>query len=198
MYVTDQIKVTVRSGPGLQYQILKMVGTGDRVSALKTTSSGYTEVKLGDGTEGWVLSRYLMANEPAAMRLATLNQTLTGKNQALSNAQKALAQSQTELTQTQKDKQQLQSELASLTQKYRALAATSQNAVAMQQANSRLQALQKSNQQQITRLTRANATLSQHSRIQWFLAGSGVLLGGLILGLLLPKLARRRKDSWFN
>lgn len=198
MYVTDQIKVTLRSGPGLQYQILKMVGTGDRVTALKTTASGYTQVKLADGTEGWVLSRYLMENEPAAMQLTSVDQALASAKQSLNSAQKTLMQSRSELAQTTKDKQQLQDELATLTQKYHALTATSQNAVSIQQANMRLKDLQKTNQQRIAELTHANTTLSQHSRIQWFLAGSGVLLVGLILGFLLPKLARRRKDSWFN
>lgn len=198
MYVTDQIKVTMRSGPGLQYQILKMVATGDRVSALKTTPSGYTQVKLADGTQGWILSRYLMANEPAAMQLAALKQTLSKTKQSLSNSEKALAQAQSEIAQDRQAEQQLQSQLATLDQKYRSLAATSQNALAIQHENSRLQALQKTNHEQIAQLTQANGVLSRHSHIQWFLAGGGVMLGGLLMGLLLPRLARRRKDSWFN
>jgi SH3 domain protein len=38
----------------------------------------------------------------------------------------------------------------------------------------------------------------KNSAVQrWFLIGAGVLLGGIVLGLILPHLRmRKRKDSW--
>ncbi|OBS10489.1 TIGR04211 family SH3 domain-containing protein [Acidihalobacter prosperus] len=198
LYITDQIKVTLRSGPGLQYQILKMLATGDRVATLKTTGNGYTQVRLGDGSEGWVLSRYLMTAPPAAMRLAATKQQLTQADEALSKSRDSLAQAKTQLSQLEQAKQQLQTQLDSMNRKYQALVATSQQAIALKNINKTLSEQQKADKQRIDILTQANATLSRRANIQWFLAGGGVLLGGLVIGLLLPRIARRRRDNWFS
>jgi len=57
MYITDQIKVTLRSGPGLKYQIIKMLSTGNKVTAINSSDNGYTQVKLPNGKNGWILNR---------------------------------------------------------------------------------------------------------------------------------------------
>ena len=65
-YVTDQLSVTLRTGKGPQYSIVKVLSSGTRVRVLETDGeSGYSRVRAGDGSEGWMLSRYLM-DEPAA------------------------------------------------------------------------------------------------------------------------------------
>lgn len=197
MYITDQIKVTLRSGPGLQYQIIKMLTTGDRVTVVKTTANGYTQVQLS-GVEGWVLSRYLMATPPAAMQLAGMQQQLAQAKQVLGTTRQGLSQNQAQLSQLQQSKQQLQASYSALDQKYRALVIASQHAITLEKQNNLLIKEQKNNQERIKALDHANAELSQRTGVQWFLAGSGVLFGGLLIGLLLPKIAKRRRDNWFN
>jgi SH3 domain protein len=38
-------------------------------------------------------------------------------------------------------------------------------------------------------------TLEESTSQDWFLIGAGVLLGGIILGLILPRISWRRKTS---
>ena len=41
-----------------------------------------------------------------------------------------------------------------------------------------------------------NQVLKDRSQREWFIAGAGVLLGGMLLGLILPKLRWRKKSGW--
>ena len=41
-----------------------------------------------------------------------------------------------------------------------------------------------------------NSALKDNDAKSWFLIGSAVLFGGLLLGLILPRLRFQKKDSW--
>ena len=41
-----------------------------------------------------------------------------------------------------------------------------------------------------------NNALKDNSTRSWFLIGAAVLFSGIILGLILPRLRIRKKDSW--
>ena len=45
-------------------------------------------------------------------------------------------------------------------------------------------------------LHQENQSLKDRSQREWFIAGAGVLLGGLLLGLIIPKFSWRKKSSW--
>jgi SH3 domain protein len=45
-------------------------------------------------------------------------------------------------------------------------------------------------------LQQENQVLKDRSQREWFIAGAGVLLGGMLLGLILPKLRWRKKSGW--
>ena len=64
-YVSDKLVITVRTGQGAQFQIIKTLESGDHVKVLETTDTGYTLIETTDGTEGWVRTQYL-ADEPVA------------------------------------------------------------------------------------------------------------------------------------
>ena len=38
--------------------------------------------------------------------------------------------------------------------------------------------------------------LKERSERDWFIAGAGVLLGGMILGFIIPKIRWKRRRSW--
>ena len=67
-YVTDQLRLEMRTGPGTSNRIVRMLDSGTRV-AVRAEQDGWSRIALPDGGEGWILSRYLMAEEPARARL---------------------------------------------------------------------------------------------------------------------------------
>jgi SH3 domain protein len=65
-WVSDRFEITLRSGPSTSNAIQLMIGSGAELEVLESDAeSGYSRVRTGGGTEGWVLTRYLMS-EPAA------------------------------------------------------------------------------------------------------------------------------------
>jgi SH3 domain protein len=178
-----EVEVTLRRGQGTNYGIVRMIRSGTPVDVLESDAdSGYTRVRMPGGTEGWILTRYLMA-EPATReelvasqqrvdRLTRENRELTGERNRLSSEADALAE-----------------ELARLKN-------LSTNALALEEANKRFEANAARDRKTVQNLKIENDRLSGTSTREWFLAGGGVLFFGLLLGLILPRIRWRRKRSW--
>jgi len=48
------------------------------------------------------------------------------------------------------------------------------------------------------RLERENQSLKDRTAMDWFLRGAGVIIAGILLGLVIPRIRFRRRDSWSN
>ena len=78
LYVTDQLDINMRSGTSTRHQIMQLVKSGAAVQILKTDKDkGYSKVRLANGKEGWLLSRYLVAQPSARDRLAEATRQLS-------------------------------------------------------------------------------------------------------------------------
>jgi S1-C subfamily serine protease len=64
MYVTDVLKLPLRSGPGTEYKILALVESGQEVEIMEFRKD-WSLVKLSNQKIGYVLTRYLIS-EPAS------------------------------------------------------------------------------------------------------------------------------------
>ena len=90
-YVTDQLEITLRSGQSTKHQIIRMLPSGTPVELLETDEeTKYSRIRTSDdGTEGWVLSRYLDEQPSARERLIKTNQQvkqLTDDNRQLQDS----------------------------------------------------------------------------------------------------------------
>jgi uncharacterized protein YgiM (DUF1202 family) len=72
-YVSDQLVLNVYTEQNQQGQRLATLHSGARVETL-ATSADFTQVRLPDGTTGWVKSSYLTTDVPAAVRLKQLQE----------------------------------------------------------------------------------------------------------------------------
>ncbi len=70
-WVRSEIHLNVRSGPSTKFRILSGVTTGDGLSIIKRVE-GWTQIRLADGTEGWIPEGYLKPDPPPTIRLAQL------------------------------------------------------------------------------------------------------------------------------
>ena len=77
-YVTDRTIVELRRGPSTEYLILRNLEAGERVEVLEQNEEqGYSRVRVADqGTEGWILTRFLTAEPIARERLAVAERNL--------------------------------------------------------------------------------------------------------------------------
>lgn len=198
-YITDQFKVTLRAGPGLQYQIIRMLSSGWQVKVLtQDNQTGYTQVEMDSGMTGWMLTHYLMIH-PAAEALLKQTQAKLNQTQSQSHALDVrLKQNQTALKAKASKLTALQTSYAILKQKYRSLRITASNAVEINQKNTMLQQHVEQLEKRSKVLMQMNESYQNSALIRWFLAGSGVLLLGLLLGFWSQRLARKRSDNWFS
>jgi len=80
-WVSDEFEIMLRSGPSTSNAIQLMLGSGLQLEVLeRDPESGYSRVSTMAGTEGWVLTRYLMAERSAREQLETLTSELTDAN----------------------------------------------------------------------------------------------------------------------
>lgn len=196
-YVTDQLEVTMRSGTSTRNAIVRMLKSGAAVEVLgEDAESGYTQVRLASGEEGWVLTRFLV-NEPVAREvLPDLQRRFAALREQSSSTSGQLSSSRAELAELEKQRDALQEEnqsLAAQLQEVRRKAADVLNIDAQNsQLRNRVTQLEGDNEQ----LKILNDELSNRRNIEWFVAGGGVLFFGLVLGLVLPRIRWRRRSSW--
>ena len=70
-YVSDELVLGVYADENQQGQRLATLHSGARVQTLAAKGE-FTQVRLSDGTTGWVKSTYLTTNEPATVRVKQL------------------------------------------------------------------------------------------------------------------------------
>ena len=81
MYVSDVMKVTLRTGPGIDHKILALIKSGQEVEVLEPNDQ-WTRVRLGDKKEGWILTRFLTTTKPSVLILDKLKRTKKKRNQS--------------------------------------------------------------------------------------------------------------------
>jgi hypothetical protein len=74
-YVSDELVLGVYAEENNQGQRLATLHSGTSVETL-AQSGEFTQVRLGDGTTGWVKSTFLTAKEPAVVRVKQLEEEL--------------------------------------------------------------------------------------------------------------------------
>lgn len=75
VYVSDELVLGVYAEENNQGQRLATLHSGASVETL-TQSGDFTQVRLADGTTGWVKSAFLTANQPAVVRVKQLEEEL--------------------------------------------------------------------------------------------------------------------------
>ena len=74
-YVADELRITLRSGPGEDYRVQRVLTTGTRLT-VSDRKGEWVEVELADGARGWVLDRYISTEIPAREQLPRLQEAL--------------------------------------------------------------------------------------------------------------------------
>lgn len=194
-YVTDRLRLEARSGPSTEYKIVEMLASGTRVDVLEQRS-GYSLVRMATGREVWILSRFLQEALPAREQVeATLRDIARHRQEtedlrvAVSEIERARERVSAQAQQGQNDNRALRQELAEIKQ-----AAASTLAIIRKNKRLRLEVVQLTERLELLETERRK--LKETDEQEWFVAGGGVLVAGLILGFILPKLGARRRRGW--
>lgn len=195
-YVSDKLRITLRTGQGTQFQIIRALESGTKLEVIEQTESGYTHVRTEDGTEGWVRSQYLIPEPIALHKLQKAEAQLESyKSQvdSLKAERKELRKQKKELTKIKNTLLQksgsLESELARLTK-------VAAKPILLDKENRTLQQENVKLEKDLQMMHQENQVLKDQSNREWFIAGAAVLLGGILFGLIIPKMRFNKKSSW--
>lgn len=195
-YVTDQLTITVRTGQDSSYRVLKAIPTGTKVEILgENKETGYSHIRTPDGTEGYSLTRYLMDEPPAQTKVAELKKQIEQLQAKPGDAQKELNDLRSEYQSLKLKYDSLEFENVQLSQRMDAVKDNASNVVSLM--NERDEALQRANRlsSELEELKVRNTELENHSDKKWFMAGAGVLILGIVVGIILPRVGVRRRGS---
>jgi SH3 domain protein len=181
MYVTDVLKVTLRTGPSLNNKIIKMVESGQKIEVIEPGQE-WSLVRLDDGMEGWILNRYMISDETNKIKLERFksehsdlkirysaifeeNSKFKAENQKLGS----------ELSDTKKNLQRIRND-------YESLKSSSAEFLTLKSNFEKVSRQLSEQTQKANEFEEQIANLEVSYYVKWFLAGSGVLFVGFILG----------------
>ncbi|GKS68028.1 SH3 domain protein [Nitrosomonas sp. PY1] len=196
-YVSDQLEVTLRRGPTLSHAILRMLKSGTPVEVLEVDKeSGHTRVKTNNGQEGWILTRYLSAEPTARVQLEQLLKSMNQKEDANVSVIEQLKTIRNEHENAKQLISQLESENKKLTEQLSSLKAASANVLNIEADNKKLRDKLADAEERLNILQNESSEIEARKNRDWFITGALVLFGGLILGLILPRFARKRSSRY--
>lgn len=187
-YVSEGLSITLRTGPGANRKIIAMLPVGRSVEVV-TPGEEWTEVRMSNGKQGWALTRYLTAKEPASKVLALLQQkysrlfedyeSLKKKSTQLSSEGKGLVG---ELAETQEA-------LSKLTHEHETLIKESKQFLSLKAKYAK--AVKESQQAR----KEADEIKEQYKELSYSEVKTGMLIGGgmIILGFLAGYILKRPK-----
>jgi len=196
-YVSDELVITMRAGKGNQYQIIQSLPSGVRLEVLEEAEK-FVRVRSPKGKEGWVRSQYLIAQPIAKHRLAAAEEkleTARDRYRALQEKFNTLRENNREV---RSERSRLEKEKNGVAKELEELRQLATRPAQLHAENQKMRKRIATLEGELNRLTKANSALEDRSQRDWFLTGAGVLGGGILLGLILPLLRRRRKSSDFD
>ncbi len=196
-WVSDEFEITLRSGPSTSNAIQLMLGSGTALEILeRDAESGYARVRTAGGTEGWVLTRYLMSERSAREQLQALSSDLTSANTRGTSLGSQLTAIKAEyeaanrrIAALERDKAAVEKELADTKR-------TAANVLGINEQNQSLMDDLAAAQIRADTVEQENRQLASQTTRYWFLSGALVLLAGIILGIWLPRIRSQRRSGY--
>ncbi|MBN1842216.1 MAG: TIGR04211 family SH3 domain-containing protein [Deltaproteobacteria bacterium] len=201
-YVTDMLILSLREGPGSEYNVIRMLQSDAPVEILEENET-YLRVRTEEGEEGWVAKQYISSNTPKPVIIAGLRKEVGQLESRVEELEKGrtvlLEKLKATGESTSKSREEAfsaKNEIKQLAGKYDKLVSQSKNVVELVAERDRVKtandALRTANDElkaEIEDLTQDNESLIRRRILAWFLAGGGVFFVGLIVG----KLSRKKK-----
>ncbi|MGM0535799.1 MAG: TIGR04211 family SH3 domain-containing protein [Pseudomonadota bacterium] len=177
-WVSDELTTYVRSGPTDGYRIVGTLTAGEPVTVIET-SGDYSRVEDGDGDDVWVLSSELQETPSAQQQLPALEARVEELTEELSSINDTWESRTASMTETLEVREARIEELEA--------------------RNATLEGEAEQSRTTIRELQARLDTQEEDLLMRYFMYGGGVAGAGLLVGLIVPHLPRRRRkrDRWF-
>jgi SH3 domain protein len=197
MWVSDQFEVMLRTGPSTSNAIERVLPSGTALELVeRDDEAGYALVRTAAGTEGWVLTRYLMDEPSAREQLEALTSRLTSAAAQGSSLTSQLDAVRGEYDSATRQIATLESQNRRLEEELAEIKRTAANVLAINNQNKELRDQLANAEIQAATLEQQNRELSSQTTRYWFMTGALVLVVGMILGIWLPRIRWQRKSRY--
>ena len=199
MYVDDVIYVPMRSGEGNQYRIIQPgLRSGTPVEVIEQNEdTGYSFVRLADGEEGYIATRYLSEQRIAAERLEDTSAELEQTRQTLRNAQTELEERENDLRELRQRETQLENELEQVSDELAQIREVSEDAININERNEQLQTETQELKREVELLSTENQRLKDRKDSDFLLMGGALVIAGIFIAVIFPLLKPSRKsEGW--
>ncbi|MCB1935062.1 MAG: TIGR04211 family SH3 domain-containing protein [Nitrosomonas sp.] len=186
----------MRSGPTNSHTIVRMLKSGTALTVLEQDKeNGYSRVQTAAGTEGWVLSRYLIREPVARVQIENLVKQVTNTEPKDTSIRGQLNFVKAEFANANNRIDNLEHEKKELEKRLNAIKKTAADVLAIDAENEQLHQQYNEIKAQFMALQEQYSEVSNDNEREWFITGAMVLFGGLLLGLIIPKISWRKKRS---
>ncbi|MCK5195353.1 MAG: TIGR04211 family SH3 domain-containing protein, partial [Desulfobulbaceae bacterium] len=189
-YINDLLEITLRTGQGIDHKIIEIVKSGQMVEVIKPGDQ-WTKIRRLNGTEGWVVSRFLTSNKPNIILLKELQE----KHEAIMIRTDSQLE---EIAKLQEDNKELRSKLTvsaktlnDLNNSYETLKKESGEFLQFKSNYNKATAQLTKQKQKIQKYEDELSKLEQRQIFRWIFTGAGILFLGFLIGLS-GKRQRRR------
>ncbi len=187
-YVSEELTITLRTGPGADRKIISLIPIGRAVQVV-TPGDEWTEVMLANGKQGWALSRYLTNKEPASKVLARVQQKYTRLSEEYESLKKRSTQLSSEGKGLAGELAETQKALSKLTHEHETLKKDSKEFLALKAKYAKaVKDSQKARKE-------ADELQEQYKELSYSEVKTGMLIGGgmIVLGFLAGYILKRPK-----
>ncbi|MEI6897626.1 MAG: TIGR04211 family SH3 domain-containing protein [Psychromonas sp.] len=175
-YISDDVFIYLHSGPSLEYRIIGTLTVGAKVSTLEyDKKTKFIQIKSLSGKIGWMKVSQLQQGLPAKVLLPSVQNELKITREKLDTIDA------TNMASIADEAQLFQQQLILVDNLKQEKSLLQQQILDLKSRNLELDLLQETEDASI--------------QMQWLLNGGGVLFFGLLIGLMIPFLPRRKKRS---
>lgn len=197
VYVTDNVNLSLRSEENSHSKVVKLLPTGTPLAVIKENSAtGFAQVRLDDGTEGYIPIRNTMKELPSRVQLETITKNLAAMQSENAALKAELSTLRDSITPGTTLEQSLATERDQLSRELNELKKASSNIIELKNERDQLQERVVNVERDLEQFKLENQSLKDSTKQDWFLYGGLLSIFSVILGFVLPKLSWRRKSSW--
>lgn len=197
VFVTDNLSLSLRSDESTRGKVLKALPIGTPLTVIKENKkTGFTRVRLNNGTEGYIQSRYITKVQPVRDQTETSSKILESLQAENNTLKTELATVKNSMTPGTSLEQSLASERDQLNRELNELKKTASSSIQLKNERDELQERVVNVERDLQQFKLENQALKDTTNQDWFLYGGVLALTGVLLGFILPKLGWRRKSSW--
>ncbi len=196
-YITDEFKVTLRTGTSTTNSILTMLKSGEAVKFIEhDDATKYSLVETSKGKQGYVLTRFLDTLPSGREQFSTLDIKSKKQNETI----KALRSELKELNQinsnTDSQAKSLTTQLIDTAEELEQLKSATRNTIAIIEQNKDQQTLIFQLETDKAQLLAENNSYKDSTAMDWFIRGSGVSLLAFLIGIIVTRIKWKKNDSW--